>query len=167
MFYTIIFLLLNDQLHLIKFNKIHRYWTEDGICWARNSKVRDVDDTSMAFRLLRLHGYDVSAGKCTQEPHLPCFSTLHINFCPEFWLQIYLWIISCPPLQMHFVILRKGESSFALQGNRARPLQGSITWTELLRSLFLEKRFLRMPGHSHTDSLEKNRHPNNFLTNGL
>ncbi|XXG48534.1 hypothetical protein AAC387_Pa02g2957 [Persea americana] len=40
---------------------VYRYWTEDGICWARNSKVRDVDDTSMAFRLLRLHGYDVSA----------------------------------------------------------------------------------------------------------
>ncbi|KAJ0982298.1 hypothetical protein J5N97_010553 [Dioscorea zingiberensis] len=38
---------------------VHRYWTKDGICWARNSPVHDVDDTSMAFRLLRLHGYDV------------------------------------------------------------------------------------------------------------
>ncbi|XP_077232941.1 ent-copalyl diphosphate synthase 1-like isoform X2 [Tasmannia lanceolata] len=39
---------------------VHRYWTEDGICWARNSKVHDGDDTAMGFRLLRLHGYDIS-----------------------------------------------------------------------------------------------------------
>ncbi|XP_048567132.1 ent-copalyl diphosphate synthase AN1, chloroplastic-like [Triticum urartu] len=39
---------------------VKRYWTEEGICWARNSNVADLDDTSMAFRLLRLHGYDVS-----------------------------------------------------------------------------------------------------------
>uniref|UniRef100_A0A0D9VES7 ent-copalyl diphosphate synthase n=1 Tax=Leersia perrieri TaxID=77586 RepID=A0A0D9VES7_9ORYZ len=39
---------------------VNRYWTEDGICWARNSNVKDVDDTAMAFRLLRLHGYNVS-----------------------------------------------------------------------------------------------------------
>ncbi|KAL5980898.1 Gly-Xaa carboxypeptidase [Asimina triloba] len=39
---------------------VYRYWTEDGICWARNSRVHDVDDTAMGFRLLRLHGYDVS-----------------------------------------------------------------------------------------------------------
>ncbi|KAK1282540.1 hypothetical protein QJS10_CPB22g01313 [Acorus calamus] len=38
----------------------NRYWTEKGICWARNTNVQDIDDTSMAFRLLRLHGYDVS-----------------------------------------------------------------------------------------------------------
>nr|UTR36782.1 CPS6 [Tripterygium wilfordii] len=39
---------------------VHRYWTKDGICWARNSNVQDIDDTSMGFRLLRLHGYEVS-----------------------------------------------------------------------------------------------------------
>ncbi|XP_010277558.1 PREDICTED: ent-copalyl diphosphate synthase, chloroplastic-like [Nelumbo nucifera] len=39
---------------------VYRYWTEDGICWARNSTVHDIDDTAMAFRLLRLHGHDVS-----------------------------------------------------------------------------------------------------------
>ncbi|RRT71158.1 hypothetical protein B296_00002825 [Ensete ventricosum] len=39
------------------------YWTEDGICWAKNTRVHEVDDTSMGFRLLRLHGYDVSAGE--------------------------------------------------------------------------------------------------------
>ncbi|OEL25993.1 Ent-copalyl diphosphate synthase 1, chloroplastic [Dichanthelium oligosanthes] len=39
---------------------VNRYWTEEGICWARNSDVKDVDDTAMAFRLLRLHGYSVS-----------------------------------------------------------------------------------------------------------
>ncbi|XP_009765872.1 ent-copalyl diphosphate synthase 5-like [Nicotiana tabacum] len=40
---------------------VTRYWTNEGICWARNSPVQDIDDTSMAFRLLRLHGYVVSA----------------------------------------------------------------------------------------------------------
>ncbi|XP_068649228.1 ent-copalyl diphosphate synthase 1-like [Aristolochia californica] len=39
----------------------YRYWMDDGICWARNSGVQDVDDTAMGFRLLRLHGYEVSA----------------------------------------------------------------------------------------------------------
>ncbi|GAB2281065.1 Gly-Xaa carboxypeptidase [Dionaea muscipula] len=40
---------------------VYRYWTERGICWARNSEIQDIDDTAMGFRLLRLHGYDVSA----------------------------------------------------------------------------------------------------------
>ncbi|WMV36235.1 hypothetical protein MTR67_029620 [Solanum verrucosum] len=40
---------------------VSRYWTNEGICWARNSPVQDIDDTAMAFRLLRLHGYVVSA----------------------------------------------------------------------------------------------------------
>ncbi|KAL1539761.1 Gly-Xaa carboxypeptidase [Salvia divinorum] len=40
---------------------VYRYWTEKGICWARNSEVEDIDDTAMGFRLLRLHGYEVSA----------------------------------------------------------------------------------------------------------
>ncbi|TKV93976.1 hypothetical protein SEVIR_9G265300v4 [Setaria viridis] len=39
---------------------VNRHWTEEGICWARNSNLKDVDDTAMAFRLLRLHGYNVS-----------------------------------------------------------------------------------------------------------
>ncbi|KAI3975858.1 hypothetical protein MKX01_030703 [Papaver californicum] len=39
---------------------VHRYWTEDGVCWARNSNVADIDDTAMCFRILRLHGRDVS-----------------------------------------------------------------------------------------------------------
>ncbi|KAL0418739.1 UNVERIFIED_CONTAM: Kolavenyl diphosphate synthase TPS5, chloroplastic, partial [Sesamum radiatum] len=40
---------------------ISRYWTNKGICWARNSEVQDIDDTAMGFRLLRMHGYEVSA----------------------------------------------------------------------------------------------------------
>ncbi|KAK9939818.1 hypothetical protein M0R45_016503 [Rubus argutus] len=42
-------------------NYVSRYWTEKGICWARNSVVQDIDDTAMGFRLLRLHGHKVSA----------------------------------------------------------------------------------------------------------
>ncbi|KAJ7552908.1 hypothetical protein O6H91_06G076000 [Diphasiastrum complanatum] len=40
---------------------VYRYWTPKGIGWGRETSVQDVDDTAMAFRLLRLHGYDVSA----------------------------------------------------------------------------------------------------------
>nr|QWV53999.1 copalyl diphosphate synthase-like 3 [Chamaecyparis formosensis] len=39
---------------------VYRYWANEGIGWARDSSVQDIDDTSMAFRLLRLHGFDVS-----------------------------------------------------------------------------------------------------------
>uniref|UniRef100_A0ACD5WSR4 Uncharacterized protein n=1 Tax=Avena sativa TaxID=4498 RepID=A0ACD5WSR4_AVESA len=39
---------------------VKRYWSEEGISWARNSNVKNLDDTAMAFRLLRLHGYNVS-----------------------------------------------------------------------------------------------------------
>ncbi|KAL7126611.1 hypothetical protein ABFS83_14G200000 [Erythranthe nasuta] len=39
----------------------HKNWTNKGICWARNSEVQDIDDTAMGFRLLRQHGYHVSA----------------------------------------------------------------------------------------------------------
>ncbi|KAF5462631.1 hypothetical protein F2P56_018620 [Juglans regia] len=42
-------------------NYVSRYWTHKGICWARNSKVYDIDDSAMGFRLLRLHGHEVSA----------------------------------------------------------------------------------------------------------
>nr|BAB03594.1 copalyl diphosphate [Scoparia dulcis] len=40
---------------------VHGHWTSKGICWARNSEVKDIDDTAMGFRLLKLHGYEVSA----------------------------------------------------------------------------------------------------------
>nr|E2IHE0.1 RecName: Full=Copal-8-ol diphosphate hydratase, chloroplastic; AltName: Full=Copal-8-ol diphosphate synthase; Short=CcCLS; Flags: Precursor [Cistus creticus subsp. creticus]ADJ93862.1 copal-8-ol diphosphate synthase [Cistus creticus subsp. creticus] len=38
-----------------------KHWTQYGSSWARNTPVYDLDDTCMAFRILRLHGYDVSA----------------------------------------------------------------------------------------------------------
>ncbi|XP_058008087.1 ent-copalyl diphosphate synthase 1-like [Hevea brasiliensis] len=40
---------------------VARYWREDGICWARNSEVHDIDDTAMGFRVLRLYGHEVSS----------------------------------------------------------------------------------------------------------
>ncbi|XP_075109604.1 copal-8-ol diphosphate hydratase, chloroplastic-like isoform X3 [Nicotiana tabacum] len=40
---------------------VSRYWNEEiGIFGGRNSNFCDVDDTCMAIRLLRLHGFDVS-----------------------------------------------------------------------------------------------------------
>ena len=40
-----------------------RCWTEDGIFSGRGTNFSDIDDTSMGFRLLRLHGYDMSPGE--------------------------------------------------------------------------------------------------------
>ncbi|TVU29592.1 hypothetical protein EJB05_21166, partial [Eragrostis curvula] len=38
----------------------YSHWTQEGLGFTRNCAVNDIDDTSMAFRLLRLHGYNVS-----------------------------------------------------------------------------------------------------------
>ncbi|KAL7114985.1 hypothetical protein ACP275_04G155500 [Erythranthe tilingii] len=38
---------------------IYRFWTDNGVFSGRESEFCDIDDTSMGFRLLRLHGYDV------------------------------------------------------------------------------------------------------------
>ncbi|KAJ7950513.1 Copalyl diphosphate synthase [Quillaja saponaria] len=43
-----------------RLNYCYRYWTDKGIGSTRDSDIPDLDDTAMAFRLLRLHGYDVS-----------------------------------------------------------------------------------------------------------
>nr|GFA93244.1 ent-copalyl diphosphate synthase, chloroplastic-like [Tanacetum cinerariifolium] len=39
---------------------IYRYWDEQGIGFARFCNVPDLDDTAMAFRILRMNGYQVS-----------------------------------------------------------------------------------------------------------
>ncbi|PAN11748.1 hypothetical protein PAHAL_2G213000 [Panicum hallii] len=38
---------------------IYRNWTPDGLAHTKNCPVKDIDDTAMGFRLLRLHGYHV------------------------------------------------------------------------------------------------------------
>ncbi|GLJ57338.1 hypothetical protein SUGI_1317050 [Cryptomeria japonica] len=40
---------------------VFRYWDERGIGFGRDSQVPDIDCTATGFRLLRLHGYDVSS----------------------------------------------------------------------------------------------------------
>ncbi|KAK1427263.1 hypothetical protein QVD17_15946 [Tagetes erecta] len=39
---------------------IYRYWDDQGVGFARNCNVPDLDDTAMAFRVLRTNGYQVS-----------------------------------------------------------------------------------------------------------
>ncbi|KAL3818448.1 hypothetical protein ACJIZ3_004353 [Penstemon smallii] len=39
---------------------IYSFWTKNGVFSGRNSEFCDIDDTSMGFRLLRLHGYNVT-----------------------------------------------------------------------------------------------------------
>ncbi|KAL2516731.1 Ent-copalyl diphosphate synthase [Abeliophyllum distichum] len=46
---------INDLLHYV-----YGFWTETGIFSARYSRFCDIDDTSMGFRLLRLHGFSVN-----------------------------------------------------------------------------------------------------------
>ncbi|TVU42376.1 hypothetical protein EJB05_08778, partial [Eragrostis curvula] len=38
---------------------IYRNWTPEGLAHTKNCPVKDIDDTGMGFRLLRLHGYHV------------------------------------------------------------------------------------------------------------
>ncbi|KAL5701876.1 muconate cycloisomerase [Ranunculus cassubicifolius] len=40
---------------------VYRHWTPNGISWSRDTVELDIDDTSMGFRMLRSHGYDVEA----------------------------------------------------------------------------------------------------------
>ncbi|KAJ0786034.1 putative ent-copalyl diphosphate synthase [Helianthus annuus] len=40
---------------------IYRYWDDQGIGFARNCNVPDLDDTAMAFRVLRTNGYQISS----------------------------------------------------------------------------------------------------------
>jgi hypothetical protein len=47
----------NNIVHVI------RHLTQEGLPATRDSLLNDIDDTAMGFRLLRLHGYCVSA--CT------------------------------------------------------------------------------------------------------
>lgn len=39
---------------------IYRYWDEQGVGFARNCNVPDLDVTAMAFRVLRTNGYQIS-----------------------------------------------------------------------------------------------------------
>ncbi|XP_022866153.1 copal-8-ol diphosphate hydratase, chloroplastic-like isoform X2 [Olea europaea var. sylvestris] len=45
---------------------VYRFWTDEGIFSARYSGFSDIDDTSMGFRLLRLHGFSVNPDVFTQ-----------------------------------------------------------------------------------------------------
>ncbi|KAF8696717.1 hypothetical protein HU200_036343 [Digitaria exilis] len=38
----------------------YRHWTQKGLPVSRDCPLNDIDDTAMGFRLLRLHGYNVS-----------------------------------------------------------------------------------------------------------
>ncbi|CAO1942098.1 unnamed protein product [Urochloa humidicola] len=44
------------------YRSLSRHWSEEGLGFTRDCAVRDIDDTAMGFRLLRLHGYRVSPG---------------------------------------------------------------------------------------------------------
>jgi len=68
--------------------QLFRYWTEKGICWARNSEVQDIDDTAMGFRLLRLHGHQVSASELFvyTKPNISLSSFMlstYLSYCLE------------------------------------------------------------------------------------
>ncbi|KAI3678921.1 hypothetical protein L6452_38225 [Arctium lappa] len=55
---------------------IYKYSTKDGISWSKNSNIQDLDDTSMGFRILRMHGYDISAdvfGQFEKDGKFVCF----------------------------------------------------------------------------------------------
>lgn len=120
-----------------------RYWNEKGIFSGRNTRIPDIDDTSMGFRLLRLHGYDVSAGKLSLE--LKKKNSLFLyKICQNLSLIF-------APLQMCFSILRKAESSFAFLERLARLLLQHLTYIGLLRCNSLKRRYLKKPSSFQPD----------------
>ncbi|KAF5728168.1 ent-kaurene synthase A family protein [Tripterygium wilfordii] len=77
--------------------KLKRYWTKDGIFCTRNSRVHDVDDTAMGFRLLRLHGYEVHPG----------MQLCMMLVCVGFALDVP-WYASMPRVEARFFIQHYG-----------------------------------------------------------
>nr|UPQ49788.1 ent-isopimara 8,15 diene synthase [Vittaria appalachiana] len=49
----------HEEIHNV-LQYVYRNWTKDGLAWAKESNVFDVDDTAMGFLLLRNHGFIVS-----------------------------------------------------------------------------------------------------------
>ncbi|EFJ19706.1 hypothetical protein SELMODRAFT_418910 [Selaginella moellendorffii] len=47
-------------------NYVYSSWTNEGIGWGSTCLVKDIDDTAMAFRILRMHGYNVSSDAFNQ-----------------------------------------------------------------------------------------------------
>ncbi|CAD6253563.1 unnamed protein product [Miscanthus lutarioriparius] len=39
---------------------VYRHWSDEGLSFTKGCPVKDIDDTAMGFRLLRLHGYPAS-----------------------------------------------------------------------------------------------------------
>lgn len=60
-----IFIRSSRALYSSSYLIINRHWSEEGLAYTKGCLVKDIDDTAMGFRLLRLHGYDhVSPCKC-------------------------------------------------------------------------------------------------------
>ncbi|KAL0435734.1 UNVERIFIED_CONTAM: Kolavenyl diphosphate synthase TPS5, chloroplastic [Sesamum radiatum] len=82
--------------HLWAVDRLQRYWTNKGICWARNSEVQDIDDTAMGFRLLRLHGYEILQGFSADIPwrrkYLRMRASLQTSSYNENELTMSSWI---------------------------------------------------------------------------
>ncbi|GJN16536.1 hypothetical protein PR202_gb03537 [Eleusine coracana subsp. coracana] len=47
------------EIYTQRKRKLAKHWTPDGLAHTKNCPVKDIDDTAMGFRLLRLHGYHV------------------------------------------------------------------------------------------------------------
>ncbi|CAI9095159.1 OLC1v1031038C2 [Oldenlandia corymbosa var. corymbosa] len=73
-------------------NYVHRYWTPNGVFSARNSTISDLDDTAMGFRLLRLHGFNVSPDVFkhfkSNDNKFYCFGA-ELNASPTTLLNLY------------------------------------------------------------------------------
>ncbi|XP_024532022.1 bifunctional diterpene synthase, chloroplastic-like [Selaginella moellendorffii] len=52
-------LFFRDEIKAVLDN-LYSFWTNEGIGWGSTCIVNDIEDTAMAFRILRMHGYSVS-----------------------------------------------------------------------------------------------------------
>ncbi|XP_024526103.1 bifunctional diterpene synthase, chloroplastic-like isoform X1 [Selaginella moellendorffii] len=52
-------LFFRDEIKAV-LDYLYSFWTNEGIGWESTCIVNDIEDTAMAFRILRMHGYSVS-----------------------------------------------------------------------------------------------------------
>nr|PNR33483.1 hypothetical protein PHYPA_025427 [Physcomitrium patens] len=94
-----------------------QYWKDCGIGRASNSTVQDVDDTAMAFRLLRTHGFDVKED---------CLRQFFKDGSCDIWIDKSLYRM---PAVTNKVFLKLAKADFNMcQALQKKELERVIKW---------------------------------------
>ncbi|KAI3807367.1 hypothetical protein L1987_23295 [Smallanthus sonchifolius] len=135
---------------------IYRYWDEQGIGFARNCNVPDLDDTAMSFRVLRSNGYQISTDAFQhfyKDGQFVCYPLQSIETVTVIWIITkdlpgevgYVldvpWYASLPRLEARYYLEQYGESELEAFGASAVGLEaksGSACGPQRLQGIRLE-----------------------------